>query len=128
MELLRLAVLAVVCLPAVLLLRRKTPENALLLTLALLLLVLTRCLILLTPLLARLEALFTEAGVEAVHLSILLKTLGVALVTRFSAELCRDGGSQALATAVETAGAVSTALIALPLLEEVAALLTGFFR
>ena len=48
-------------------------------------------------------------------------------MTRFCADLCKDGGSQALATAVETAGAVAALVIALPLLEAVVGLLLGYF-
>ena len=57
----------------------------------------------------------------------LRETLAAALVTRFCADLCKDGGSQALATAVETAGAVAALVIALPLLEAVVGLLLGYF-
>ena len=56
-----------------------------------------------------------------------LLLLAAALVTRFCTDLCKDGGSQALATAVETAGAVAARVIALPLLEAVVGLLLGYF-
>ena len=127
MELLKLAALCACCVLPVVLLRRKTPEHALLLTLAVLLLVLTRCLTAAAPALEEIGGLFERAGVETAHLSILLRVTAAALVTRFCADLCRDGGSQALASAVETAGSVASLVIALPLLRAVVELLLGFF-
>ena len=64
---------------------------------------------------------------ETAYAAVLLRILAAALVTRFCADLCRDGGSQALAAAVETAGAVAALVIALPLLEAVVGLLLGYF-
>lgn len=127
MELLRLMGLCALCLLPVMVLRGKNPEQALLLVLAIAAVVLGRVLALTAPLLERLEALFRQAGVESGHVAILLRTVAAALVTRLCGDLCRDGGSQALGTVVELAGAAAALLIALPLLEAVAQLLLGYF-
>lgn len=127
MELLRLMGLCALCLLPVMVLRGKNPEQALLLVLAIAAVVLGRMLALTAPLLERLEALFRQAGVESGHVAILLRTVAAALVTRLCGDLCRDGGSQALGTVVELAGAAAALLIALPLLEAVAQLLLGYF-
>ena len=127
MGLLKLAALCAICVLPVTLLRRKTPEQALLLTIAILAVVLAECLAEVAPLLEELRGLFERAGVETAHISVLLRTTAAALVTRFCADLCKDSGSQALASAVETAGAAASLLIALPLLKAVVTLLTGFF-
>ena len=127
MELLKLAALCAVCVLPMALLRKKTPEQALLLTAAVLMIVLARCLSQAAPLLETLRTLLERAGLEAVYLSILLKTTAAALVTRLCADLCRDGGSQALASAVETVGAVASLAIAMPLLQAVVDLLLGYF-
>ena len=127
MELLKLAALCAVCLLPVVLLRKQTPEQALLLTIAILAVVAARCLSLALPLLEELRALFERAGIEPGYLSILLRTLAAALVTRLCADLCKDGGSQALASAVEIAGAAAALTIAMPLLRAVIELLLGYF-
>ena len=127
MELLKLAGLCTACLRPVVLLRKNTPEQALLLTIAILAAALAGCLQAGAPLLAELRDLFQRAGIEAAYVSILLRTLAAALVTRSCADLCKDGGSQALASAVETAGAVAALTIALPLLKAVVDLLAGYF-
>ena len=127
MELLKLAALCVACLLPVTLLRKKSPEQALLLTIAILAVALARCLWAGAPLLEEVRELFDRAGIELAYVSILLRTLAAALVTRFCADLCKDGGSQALASAVETAGAVAALTMALPLLRAVVDLLLGYF-
>ena len=127
MELLKLAALCTVCILPVVLLRKQTPEQALLLTIAILAVAAARCVSLAMPLMDELRALFDRAGIEPLYLSILLRTLAAALVTRLCADLCKDGGSQALASAVETAGAVAALAIAMPLLKAVIELLLGYF-
>ena len=126
MELLRLMGLCLACLPAVVLLKKNAPEQALLLA-AILSLALLRCLSLAAPLLETLGSLFERAGIESAHVGVLAKTAAAAAVTRLASDLCKDGGSQAMASAVELAGAVVSLGIALPLVEAVAELLLGFF-
>lgn len=127
MEALKLAGLCVCCMGPILLLKKKTPELSLILSLAVLLVAVTRCISLATPLVERLGGLFARAGVEERELSVLLRTVAASAVTRLGSDLCRDGGSQALAAAVELAGSVAALVIALPLLEAVAELLLGYF-
>ena len=127
MELIRLMGLCVLCLLPVAVLRRSVPEQALLLTLAILTVVMARCLAAAAPVLEELRALFDRAGVDTAHVSILLRALAASLVTRLCADLCRDGGSQALASTVEAAGAAAALLIALPLLKDVVNLLMSYF-
>ena len=79
------------------------------------------------PALEELRTLFARAGLEEAHIAVLLKTVAAALVTKLCADLCQDGGSQALATTVEAAGAVAALVLAMPLLRAVAELLLGFF-
>ena len=127
MELLKLAALCAVCLLPVVLLRKQAPEQALLLTIAILAVTAARCLSLALPLLEEVRTLFGRAGIEALYLSILLRTLAAALVTRLCADLCKDGGSQALASAVEIGGAAAALAIAMPLLKAVIELLLRYF-
>ena len=104
-----------------------TGAGPMLLTAAILSLALLRCLSLAAPLLETLGSLFERAGIESAQVGVLAKTAAAAAVTRLASDLCKDGGSQAMASAVELAGAVVSLVIALPLVEAVAELLLGFF-
>ena len=127
MELLQLMGLCALCLLPILVLRKNAPEQALLLVLAIGAVVLARVLALAAPLLEQLRTLFDQAGVDSSHVSILLRTVAAALVSRLCGDLCRDSGSQALGTVVELAGAAAALLNALPLLEAVAGVRLGYF-
>lgn len=45
----------------------------------------------------------------------LIKTVGVALLSRTGSDLCRDAGEGAIASVLETAGAVAAIAVSLPL-------------
>lgn len=126
-ELARLAGVCAVCLPLAALLRRREPELALVLTAAALALALVHSLGAAAPLVEELRTLLARAGLEEARFGVLLRCLGAAVVTRVTAGLCRDGGSQALAEAVELAGALAGVTIAMPLVRGVVELVLGFF-
>lgn len=47
----------------------------------------------------------------------LVKTVAIALVCRTGSDLCRDAGENAIASAMETAGALSAIVVSLPLFQ-----------
>lgn len=64
-------------------------------------------------------------GLSPAVLAPVLKTVGIAILTRIAAELCRDAGEGGIAAAAETAGAAAAVLTALPLLRTVLSTITG---
>ena len=64
-------------------------------------------------------------GLSPAVLAPVLKTVGIAILTRIAAELCRDAGEGGMAAAAETAGAAAAVLTALPLLRAVLSTITG---
>ena len=69
--------------------------------------------------------LLTAAPPPAALLRPMLQTVGLALVTKLAAALCRDAGEGSLAAFVEVAGAAAAVLVALPLLKMVLQLVMG---
>ena len=63
-------------------------------------------------------------GLSPAVLAPVLKTVGIAILTRIAAELCRDAGEGGIAAAAETAGAAAAVLAALPLLRAVLSTIT----
>lgn len=55
----------------------------------------------------------------------LLKTVGISICTRITAEMCRDAGERAFGAKIELAGAVAALLCALPLARNVLQLIAG---
>ena len=72
---------------------------------------------------ARVRALMDElgeaAGLSPAVLAPVLKTVGIAILTHISAEVCRDAKESGIAAFVETAGAAVALCVALPLLRAV---------
>ena len=56
----------------------------------------------------------------------LFKTMAIALTVRIGSSFCRDASQNALASLMETAGAVCALVVAAPLLRTVIALLEGW--
>lgn len=106
-----------------LVLKKGTPEIALLLTLGAAVVVLLFLAGTIQELMAFLEELAEQSGVSPALFVPLYKTVGIALVVKVGSSLCRDAGESALAAVVETAGAVCALLVALPLLRAVLSLL-----
>ena len=103
--------------------RRGSPEQALLLVLGCVVLVLLALVGAVEELMAFLSELGERSGVAAELFVPLYKTVGIALIVKLGGEICKDAGESALAAVIETAGAVCALLIALPLLRAVLSML-----
>ena len=103
--------------------RRGSPEMALLLALGAVVTVLLELVGAVEELLDFLSELGDRSGVSRQLLVPLYKTVGISLVVKVGGDLCRDAGESALASVVETAGSVCALLAALPLLRAVLSLL-----
>ena len=119
MEMLRPAAAAIVTLLLYALVRQLRPEFAPTVLLAGLCLIPLSAAAHMTGLQAEIRALLQTAGVEPACVSILLRALGVCIVTQLAADLCRDHAASALATTLELVGRFSALMLALPFLRAV---------
>ena len=104
-------------------LRKNTPELALLLALAAGLWMMSLAARAMGAALALMDELAGQAGLSEALLEPVVKTTALAILTRLTAEVCRSAGEGGIAAFVETAGAALALLAALPLVEAVAALM-----
>lgn len=70
------------------------------------------------------ETLTDTAGLSPAVLTPVVKTVGIAIVTKLAAEICRDAKEGGIAAFVETAGAAAALLVCLPLMETVLTMIT----
>lgn len=70
------------------------------------------------PLVSYLSELTAQEGL-AQYAELLMKALGIAVLTQCCAELCRESGENSIATGVELAGKVELLLLSLPLIGEI---------
>ena len=104
-------------------LRKNTPELALLLALAAGLWMLALTASGLGAVVELMNELAEQAGLSEVLLEPVMKTVALSILTRLTAEICRSAGEGGVAAFVETAGAALALLAALPLVRAVAQLM-----
>lgn len=107
-----------------LLLRRSAPELGFAVTAAVTLLAAALGAEVLSGLTELYTLLETETGLSPALVTPVLKCVGIGIVTRLSAELCRDAGQGAAASAVELCGTACAMVTALPLIRSLLSLIT----
>ncbi len=104
-------------------LRKNTPELALLLALAAGLWMLTLAADGLGAAVELMKELARQAGLSEALLEPVMKTVALSILTKLTVELCRSAGEGGVAAFVETAGMVLALAAALPLVRAVAQLM-----
>lgn len=127
-EMLKVAAVAVTAALCAMVLQKQVQELTLVLALAAGVLILAFSMDALRGLRAMMDTLASTAGLSGSILSPVVKTVGIAVVTRITAELCRDAKEGGIAAFVETAGAAMALFVALPLLEAVLSTITGLLE
>ena len=113
-------IIAAVCAMTV---RKQTPELAVLLTVCAGVLILLGCSGALASVTEFMDELVEVGGLSPGIIAPVAKVTGIAIITRLSADICKDAKEGALAAAVETAGTVFALLVVLPLMSAVLDLL-----
>ena len=101
-------------------LKKNTPELALLLVLAAGLWMLGLAAGGLGAAMELMEELAAQAGISEALLEPVVKTVALSILTKLTAELCRSAGEGGAAAFVETAGTMLALMVALPLVRAVA--------
>lgn len=99
--------------------RQSAREVGMVLSLAAGAIILTQALGAVEAIRSLMEELGDRAGLSPAVLDPVLKTVGIAVLTRVAAEVCRDAKESGIAAFVETAGAVMALYVALPLIRAV---------
>lgn len=76
----------------------------------------------------KVDEMMELAGIEKENVSVLMKSLGICVVTQFAADICYDNSCSSIAAAVELAGRIGAISLAMPLLQSVARLAIGLIN
>ena len=109
-------------------LRKNTPELALLLALAAGLWMVALVADGLGAVVALMEELTSLAGLSEELLEPVVKTVALSILTRLTAEVCKSAGEGGVAAIVETAGTVLALVVALPLVRAVVLMMTEMLK
>lgn len=62
------------------------------------------------------ESLTGKINLDLVYISTIIKIIGIAYISQFGAEICRDAGESAIASKVEFAGKILIVVMAAPII------------
>ncbi|MBP2634176.1 MAG: stage sporulation protein [Firmicutes bacterium] len=116
MEIIQIIGLGFVVTLLILIIKQQRPELALQLTLTLSAIIFLMVLTKLTVVLELFRDLAEKANISQMYLNTILKIIGIAYVTEFGAQICKDAGEGAVAGKIEFAGKVLVMILAVPII------------
>lgn len=128
MEIIKIVAIAIVCALLCAVLKQYKPEYAIVVQLAASVLILLLVASAMGDLINAIRELINGSGIDTGYLTLLLKALGVAILTQLAADACRDSGETALSNKVELAGKVTILLLCLPLVKAMIQLSAGLIK
>lgn len=78
-----------------------------------------------SDLITELTGLSSSLGLSDDYIMLLIKVLGICVITQFVCELCKDSGENSLASQIEFAGKIIVVTLMLPLLKSIISLVVG---
>lgn len=81
-----------------------------------------------TELTGTVDDMMELSGIKKENVAILIKAMGVCVVSQFAADICYDNSCSAIGSAVELAGKVGAVILAMPMLQSVALLALGLME
>jgi stage III sporulation protein AD len=66
-----------------------------------------------------------KAAIDTVYFTTVLKIIGIAYISEFGAEVCKDAGESSIASKIELAGKVIIVVLAVPIVSSLLELVTG---
>ncbi|MDR3592998.1 MAG: stage III sporulation protein AD [Negativicutes bacterium] len=116
MEIVQIVGLGFIVTLLILIIRGQRPEMAVLLSITLATIIFLLVLAKLSVVLNLFRDLAEKAGVNQLYLNTILKIIGIAYITEFGAQVCRDAGEGAVAGKIEFAGKVLVMVMAIPII------------
>jgi len=100
----------------ILIMKRDRPEFAVQLSLALATMIFLLVLDKISVVLDLFQDIAAKANISHIYLNTILKIIGIAYITEFGAQVCRDAGEGAVASKIEFAGKVLIMVMAVPII------------
>ncbi|MDD6276613.1 MAG: SpoIIIAC/SpoIIIAD family protein [Clostridia bacterium] len=129
MEILKFAVTGIICALAVVLVREHRGDISPFVQIAGVTVLALMCISVFIKIFERTKGLLPSSDViDSGYLDLLIKIVGIAVITKISSDICNDSGNSAISSAVELAGKALILLLCMPLLEAVASLAGGLLE
>ncbi|MDO4831486.1 MAG: SpoIIIAC/SpoIIIAD family protein [Clostridia bacterium] len=119
MNILSICVLAVTTVILIVTLRPKNGEIAIMLGISCSVIILLSVLSKASGIISTVNNIISVSGISTSYVVILLKVIGICLVTEFAVNTCKDAGSQSLASNISLAGKIMVTVTSLPLYADI---------
>ena len=74
------------------------------------------------------DSLFSAGGASSLYVSVLIKVLGITLITQVLSDMCRDSGDAAAATKLEFAGKIIITAVSIPVIKGFVSYVAGLVK
>ncbi|SFL81366.1 stage III sporulation protein AD [Pelosinus propionicus] len=116
MEIIQIVGLGFIVTLLILIIKKEKPEIAVQLSLTLASIIFLLILTKITVVLNLFRDMAEKANISQMYLNTILKIIGIAYITEFGAQVCRDAGEGAVAGKIEFAGKVMVMVMAIPII------------
>ena len=116
MEIFKLAAIAVIGTILAAKLRAWRPELSIAVALAAGLVILFSAAGAIEDIFSKFERIISNCGIETEYLLLIIKLCGIAYITKFACDICKDSGAGAIASKLEFAGKVTVLALTMPLI------------
>lgn len=116
MEMFQIFGLGIIAALISIILKKYKPELALHVTIIVGIVIFSLMISKLTVVLGLLDNITQKVNIEFVYLETILKIIGIAYITEFGSEVCRDAGEGAIALKLEFAGKILIIVLAAPII------------
>ena len=82
----------------------------------------------LSEVVSRLKSITEKSEISASYIALMLKALGITIITQFVSDICRDNGENALASITETVAKIAVIAMLLPLFETIIEIVSGLVK
>ena len=106
MTVMQIAGVALISIAALTIIRTYRPDLALALSIAVCVVILIAVVGNISEIKGVVDEMLTGYGLDALHIKVIFKVIGIAYIAQFAADACRDAGEDAIASKVELAGRV----------------------
>ena len=119
MNIISICVLALVTAVIAVMIKQKNSEIALMLSISCGVIILVSILSQISEIISTVNSIVAASNMNIEYIKILLRVIGISLLTEFAVSVCKEAGQQGIASNVLLAGKIMITVISLPLYSEI---------
>lgn len=122
MDIISVAVLALLSALLAVVIKQYKPEYAVVVTITAAAVILLGIVSMIVPIISEVKKMMDNASIDYEYITILIKAVGICYITQFVSDTCKDAGQTAISNKIELAGKVALCFSALPLFKDLLSL------